>query len=145
MNGFLHGGIVVLHADGRAVKPDLAQRRQMVARQMPRINFDSSFGVSRDGELRVKHFSERANFIRSQERGRAAAKMKLHDLAFWIEQRRHQRQLLFQVSQIPRTLALLCRDDRRAAAIPAKRLAKRHVEIERKIAFRLIVGEDLAQ
>src|ERR1039458_10403412 len=87
MNGFLHVRGVVLHADGGAVKADLTQRGQMVARQTPRIDFDSTFGVSRNDELRVNHFPESANFIRSQKGGRAAPEMKLHDLAFGIEQR----------------------------------------------------------
>src|SRR5689334_3255354 len=71
--------------------------------------------------------------------------MELDRFPLWIEQRLHQIQFLFDVIEIITALFLIGRNYRRAAAKPAKRLAKRQMEIEREIARRGVIRANLFQ
>ena len=69
--------------------------------------------------------------------------MKLNDFAAWVDQRRHLRDFLFEVIDIGLALGMIQRDDRGAAAEPAKRFTERNVKINREVARCAVVVLDL--
>ena len=68
--------------------------------------------------------------------------MELDNLTLRVEQGDQLRHFFFKIFKILGALAVLRRDDGGAAAIPAKRLTKRNVEIERKIPIALLIFRD---
>ena len=76
-----------------------------------------------------------ARFGRREKGRRSTTEMKLGNPALGIEFADEQRDFLFEIINVFAADFLVGSDDGCAAAIPAKRLAKRQVKIEREVAF----------
>jgi hypothetical protein len=103
----------------------------VVAGQPARIDFDARLVVVGKGKMLVDNVAKAANFVGMKKRRRTPAPMELHDFSPLAEQGAHLGDFLLEVIEIGLPLVVIQRDDRCAAAIPAKRLAKGDMEIER--------------
>ncbi|MEJ0090161.1 MAG: hypothetical protein WDM80_10500 [Limisphaerales bacterium] len=88
-------------------------------------------------------FTESADFIGAQKRGRAATKMKLDGFAIFVQSRRELGNLAAKIGNVIIAFIVVGGDDRGAAAEPAERLAEWNVKINRKIARTEIIIFDL--
>src|SRR5690349_4558711 len=107
MNGLLDDRIMVLHPQRRTVETGLAKRVQMSPRHAARIDFHSAFDIARHLKLRMDHPAQRADFLRCQKSGRAAAEVKLDGFAFWVKQPPHDAEFALQVIEISGAGALI--------------------------------------
>ena len=142
VDGQLHLGIKILHADGGTIEPGFPKGQQMVRRDAARVDFHTGFEVGGQWESLANGAAQFTNLRRLHECRCAAAPVQLHNFPFRIQHSAHLSQLLAEISQIRPALLLLLGDDRRAAAIPAEALAERDVKVEGHISFRAVVRED---
>ena len=100
MHGFLHFGVIILHAHRGPVESGLPQGGDVLLRQSPRIDFDAGLAIGRFAEMLVKDRSQFSNFIGPKKRWRSAAEVHLHDLAMGRFPVAKQRHFLVQIIQI---------------------------------------------
>src|SRR5882672_10207580 len=112
----------------------------MIRCEAARIDLDAGLNVWSESELIADHLAEFANLAWLQECWCPAAPVQLHSLAARADYRRHLREFLLEIVEVGGALPLLCGDDGRATAEPAKRLAEGKVEIQRKVALSAVVG-----
>ena len=128
----LHPRVRVLHAERRAVGPDLLQRPHVVLGEPARIDLDAELAVRR---AHRKDFSDQcsepAQFVRREKGRRAAAQMDLRDRPRAIHPRGGEPHLPREIVEILGGGIAALGDDGVAAAEPAPRLAKREVKIQR--------------
>ena len=125
----LHLRIKILHAHRGAVEADLRERNDVFARKAARVNFDAGLDVRRELKMFVDDFTETADFIGLEERGRAAAEVELNRLALLVDERRHLRDFATERFDVAHAAFVIERYDSGATAEPAERLAERDVEI----------------
>src|SRR5262245_41310144 len=113
----------------------------MFAAQTPWIYLDARLHLFIHLEPAVNLLPEPKNFLWRQESRSAAPEMKLHDFPVRIQNSRHLIQLLRDVIEINAALPLVLCDDGVTAAIPAERLAERHMKVEREIARLFIIRD----
>ena len=95
MDGHLHDGVRVLHAEGGAIAPEFAEGAHVVAGQAPRVHLDAHLRGRIKTETGTDRLAQPADDVRRQKGRRTAAEMHLHDPALRVEHRLHLRQFLF--------------------------------------------------
>jgi len=134
VDGFLHVGVEILHAQADAVEALRAQRKHAFARHRARVDLDRIFAVFIGGELemlaQMQH--QLIHLLFAQVSGRAAAEMQLFDLVHAGKQLALHGDFLLQVAEVGSRLAAVFRDDFVAGAVVTQGVAERHVHVQRQ-------------
>jgi hypothetical protein len=140
-DAFLHRRADVLHAEARPRQPDRAERIEQPGIEAARVEFGGDLRPRSEGEQPAQRGRQPAQPGGTERRRRAPAQVQRRDAGVGGQQRGGHRGLARQ----PRLVAVDPRGRPRdcgvAAAIPAQRVAERHMGIERQ----RIAGPGLAQ
>ena len=143
MDRELHPRIGVLHAERRAVCPNLSECGDVVAGKAAGINFHTELALRRRPEVGADQRAEPPQFVGWEKRRRAAAEMDLGHGPRAVHAGRGQLHLAGEIIQVLAGGIPLQRNHRVTPAEPTPRLAERQVEIQRdRPAAGAVVGRD---
>ena len=100
IDGLLHLGVEILHAEAVAIEPQSGEHRERAVAHRARIDFNPKFGVGGELEMTAQHAHQLVQFVRIEKGRRPSAKVKLHRFAIVTEVRRNQRHFLVEIAQI---------------------------------------------
>ena len=131
----------------RRLKPSSARCRMRSASTRARIDFDGKLAIVAVVEIeRIAQMIHQLAELVAIEVGRcAAAEMQLFDLAATVEQRRLHVDFAVQHLEVAIDACLVVRDDLVAAAVVAKRMAKRDVHIQRQRHAAVVAGDGVSR
>ncbi len=135
-DAFLHRRRDVLHTEAGAREPDGSQRLQQVRAERARVQFRRHLRTGPKGEGAAQHLRQADQPRGPERRRRAAAQVQRCRAAMRGQQRRHHLHLARQAARIPLDPRRGARDRGMAAAIPAQRMAERHMHIQRQRILR---------
>ncbi len=140
-DGLLDGGFEILHAEADARHAHVAERGEAVRRKPGGVELDGDFGVRRECEPLAQPAHDRDEFVGRQHGRRAAAPMDVTDRRAPGNGGRDAVDLLDKPPRIGAMGGLQAHHAGVAAAIEAKTVAKRHMQIERKRSLFREIGE----
>jgi hypothetical protein len=140
----LHIRIEVLHADRGAVDAGRGQRRDVLLRRVPRVEFDRDLGAGREVESLAQESDQRQPVLRRQHGRAAAAEMQMANGEALRQRVRDQRDLPVQGGQVGTDRLVAVDYLGVATAEPAHRVAERDADVERQRHRRIELTEPVA-
>ena len=128
---FLHLGIDILQADAGAGDANGGEGSDLVLAEAARVDLDRELGIIGDRELVMQMLAEPADVVTFENGRAAAAEMEVTELATGTEGRCDKIDLGKQQVEKAGHRVVAIDDLGVATAEPAKRVAKRHMDIKR--------------
>src|SRR5690606_29964389 len=130
VDGGLHGGIGVLHADGGATGAEHAEGEDLRRVEVTGVDLDADLRVGGETEVPVDEFGETMQLLGGEKGGGSAAEVELDDAATAVDARGDEGDFLGEVVDVVGGGFAMGRDDVGATAEPAARGAEREVKVE---------------